>query len=391
MSKPLVYVSMRGLPGSGKTSIVRALQAGCASLVHVPLLQEAAREGFAVWTEDTLPSHVLSEALSELTQGSDYLISDGMAAMDDVLALSDGHRVAVVVVVARPWLRRARVDMRFRYYMPQEWERKAAEDADAVSVVDCFLDYPLPPGGQYIWVDASDYPIREVGEEEARQITSESTPSQPTLPATECYHPALRVGGEWCGTDDEIVREETARRLATILPDNIAGHSVLDVGGAYGLFAWEAVQRGASYVMLLERDERCGQFVRQMRDNKQMPVSVCTTDIERDRLLPLSVHGYPLRYDVALLLNVLHHCLDPEAAFANVLSVCDSCVVETPFCQGTAPTFVTDTTYPQKPCLPPWWVERQAEANGFCVTSIENSQMHPGYRIIIRLKRPEVA
>jgi SAM-dependent methyltransferase len=107
--------------------------------------------------------------------------------------------------------------------------------------------------------------------------------------------------------------------LADVFAVDVAGKSVLDVGCYYGRYCYEAVQRGATDVVGLEPDgERWG-VARRIADLHGGAYDVRQAGVED---LPPDE-----RYDVVLLLNVLHHLSDPLQALRRLVAVCDGTLV----------------------------------------------------------------
>lgn len=102
-------------------------------------------------------------------------------------------------------------------------------------------------------------------------------------------------------------RSETAR---LVLPESLAGKSVLDVGSFLGFFCHEAKRRGAERVVGVEVDE---ERVRQAR----AIAAFAGLDIEF-RHFDVEAGDSTEAFDVVLLLNVIHHMRDPLAVLGKV-------------------------------------------------------------------------
>lgn len=111
-------ISLVGLPGAGKSALLRAMQEGQAALVEVPLLRDLMDGGFACFDLDqsecfgsgaASPATVIAEALGE----QQYLVNDNVLSVDEISAAGE-YRQQLVVVVARPWLEQARCKLRYQ-------------------------------------------------------------------------------------------------------------------------------------------------------------------------------------------------------------------------------------------------------------------------------------
>jgi 2-polyprenyl-3-methyl-5-hydroxy-6-metoxy-1,4-benzoquinol methylase len=107
--------------------------------------------------------------------------------------------------------------------------------------------------------------------------------------------------------------------LAEVFAVDVAGKSVLDVGCYYGRYCYEAVQRGARGVVGLEPDEERWGVARRIAD-----LHGRAYDVRRARVEDLPPDE---RYDVVLLLNVLHHLADPLGVVRRLAGLCDGTLV----------------------------------------------------------------
>ena len=97
------------------------------------------------------------------------------------------------------------------------------------------------------------------------------------------------------------------------LPESLAGKSVLDVGSAYGYFCFEAEARGAARVVGVEIAEERFRDALLLKEIKGSNVEFIQRDIVRDPLAE--------QFDYVLLLNVLHHLVDPIRALRQLASI----------------------------------------------------------------------
>jgi SAM-dependent methyltransferase len=98
-----------------------------------------------------------------------------------------------------------------------------------------------------------------------------------------------------------------------VLPESLAGKSVLDVGSAHGYFSFEAEARGAARVVGAEIAEERFRDALLLKEIKGSSVEFIQRDIVRD---PLDE-----QFDYVLLLNVLHHLYDPIGALRQLASI----------------------------------------------------------------------
>ncbi|OGW26075.1 MAG: hypothetical protein A2X59_10820 [Nitrospirae bacterium GWC2_42_7] len=107
------------------------------------------------------------------------------------------------------------------------------------------------------------------------------------------------------GGDD---RSSTCKK---ILPDDLTGKTVLDIGCKFGYFCIEAIKRGARKVVGIDFDPENIRKARMIADCLGMPITYELFDIETDRIQE--------KYDYVLCLNVLHHLKDPIAVLDRLI------------------------------------------------------------------------
>ena len=105
-------------------------------------------------------------------------------------------------------------------------------------------------------------------------------------------------------------RSPTAR---AILPEDLRGKTVLDVGCRVGYFCFEAVRRGAARVVGLDHNAGALTNARELAGRLGMQVEFRQIDANRE--LP----DEP--FDYVLALNILHHLRDPLAALERLGSI----------------------------------------------------------------------
>lgn len=98
-----------------------------------------------------------------------------------------------------------------------------------------------------------------------------------------------------------------------ILPESLAGKTVLDIGSALGYFCFEAEERGAERVVGVElKDDRFRDAL-MLKDIKGSKVEF----LQRDIILDPPNEGF----DYVLLLNVIHHLTEPFRAMRQLASI----------------------------------------------------------------------
>ena len=387
-----------GSSGTGKTALHLATQRGQQHLVDVPILREAMGTEFATLGRDAMlllceqDSAATLAAIRETIGDKRFLVSDAVPdAAWFISACSEHYRIVVIATFCYPWVVAARRDVRYRACpnSPEiERTRGVLPDESLVDyIAGTWLDNPAI---EVVVADTSDYPIRTITLDEARaMVTSELT--EPTLPAQDTmYQRSLRIGGKWHGEASTQRRQFEEGRVNAILPADLTGKTVLDIGASEGGMCYEALTRGAMYATGVELRPSHTALMQHIRTACQLPMTVCELDITQETLPPLTLHLVDVRYDLALLLNVLHHLGDnAEPVFRNVLRACDSLVLEGPFCCGKEPCYPAIEPYLNALHMPPFWIERIAAEEGFVLTSMANSPMTPGQRMKFKLQRKD--
>ena len=124
---------------------------------------------------------------------------------------------------------------------------------------------------------------------------------------------------------------DVSRRAGRILADRVKGKSVLDIGTYYGVFAVEAISRGATRVVGLEADRERYGIARKIAELYEDSYDVVFGRVEEIDLKE--------KFDVVLFLNVLHHVTDPIQAMSSVVSHCKGIVI-VEFCLPDDPKYI---------------------------------------------------
>jgi SAM-dependent methyltransferase len=118
-----------------------------------------------------------------------------------------------------------------------------------------------------------------------------------------------------------------------VLSNRVEGKSVLDIGTYYGLFPCEAVRRGATRVVGIEMDSERFIIARKIADFYGNSYTIINGNIEDDNFV---LHE---KFDVVLLLNVLHHVLKPITTMKKIVKYStDTVIVE--FCLPSDPEYL---------------------------------------------------
>jgi 2-polyprenyl-3-methyl-5-hydroxy-6-metoxy-1,4-benzoquinol methylase len=108
--------------------------------------------------------------------------------------------------------------------------------------------------------------------------------------------------------------EDRSSTSAKIFADGIQGKSVLDIGCYLGYFCYEAVRAGASRVVGIDVDENRLRQAKLIADCLGSDINLELFDVEEQELTE--------KFDIILMLNVLHH-------FRNPISVIDKVIPHT--------------------------------------------------------------
>jgi SAM-dependent methyltransferase len=130
------------------------------------------------------------------------------------------------------------------------------------------------------------------------------------------------------------------KRADQVFSMDLTGRSVLDVGTSYGVFPYEAIERGAVRAVGLEPNPRSyaiAKRISELHGNRW--------EIREARVEELAADE---SFDVVLFLNVLHHVTDPVEAVRRLLRVCkETLVIE--FCLPDDPEYLMHLASPGTP------------------------------------------
>ncbi|MBL8893465.1 MAG: methyltransferase domain-containing protein [Rhizobiales bacterium] len=114
------------------------------------------------------------------------------------------------------------------------------------------------------------------------------------------------------GTD----RTETAR---AIIPKDMKGKSVFDLGCMYGFFCFEAEEAGAQRILGVDIEAVNVETCRILADIRGSNAEFRQMDIEIDPM--------PGQFDYVLCLNVLHHMRNPLAVLEKLIAATRECLI----------------------------------------------------------------
>ena len=395
-------IALRGTTGVGKTGTVRAMQSGHEHLIAVDLLREAMAAGFGFvevgeMTRPIKGGHSVWPTVARVLEDHDFAVVEPCIAYAKLVAECPADvRLVNAYMVAAPWMTAAR--RRTRYIaegratpanVVNHWAytRWAFDHCNREELLDRVAD-----PGDLLLIDTMDYPIREVTFDEALAMV-EAGWQKPEF--SEDFHPqyqqVLQVSAYRYGSGDPRRKLFERGRLDAVLPERMDGMTVLDVGAMEGAFCFEALNRGASFCMALDVLDEPAALLRHVRSAQWQPITTAKVDVNTQAIPTLNELYEGSNYSLGLLLNVLHRVEDPGAVLEKVLAVCDAVVIENPFMMGTEPGRPGDTLSPGTWHLPPAWVKRVAEAQGFVLEGMSLGPYRPEQRLIWKLKRGEEA
>jgi tRNA (mo5U34)-methyltransferase len=119
----------------------------------------------------------------------------------------------------------------------------------------------------------------------------------------------LRLGGIQTAPDHflgdyPLIKYE---RFQNVIPADLRGKSVLDIGCNAGFYSLEMKRRGAAYVLGIDTDER---YLRQAR----FAAEVTELDVEFRRMPVWDVADLGERFDLVIFMGVLYHLRHPLLA-----------------------------------------------------------------------------
>lgn len=130
------------------------------------------------------------------------------------------------------------------------------------------------------------------------------------------------------------------KRAEQVFSMDLSGRSVLDVGTSYGVFPYEAIDRGAARAVGLEPNPRSyavAKRICELHGNRWEIRQARVEELAADEL-----------FDIVLFLNVLHHVTDPVEAVRRLLRVCkETMVIE--FCRPDDPEYLERLKDPGAP------------------------------------------
>ncbi|MGP1355920.1 DUF1698 domain-containing protein, partial [Roseicyclus sp.] len=119
----------------------------------------------------------------------------------------------------------------------------------------------------------------------------------------------LRIGGIETAPDHFLGDHPREKwdAVSHVLPDDLGGRSVLDIGCNAGFFALEMKRRGAGRVLGIDSDPH---YLRQAR----FAVSMAGADIELRQMSVYDLQRLGERFDLVLFMGVFYHLRHPLLA-----------------------------------------------------------------------------
>ena len=132
--------------------------------------------------------------------------------------------------------------------------------------------------------------------------------------------------------------KDHSNRMSDFL-NNIQGKSLLDIGTFYGMFPAEAMIRGAARAVGIEPNAERYEIASRLAAFNNNSYEILHSKLEEVELSE--------KFDLVLLLNVIHHVLDPIESILTVVPFCrEKLIVE--FCLPTDPEYMYYCHYGQK-------------------------------------------
>ena len=394
-------VMLMGTSGGGKSGIAGAIASGAAHLFDTSLPPEIftsrvvnslGKASGEIVRANRNKQSVLP-AVKEAIGKADFLLMEAWHASRAILdECGKNYRLIHVHLFAPPWLLERRLYLRYhRRNMLEKYERVRTELYRGTDMVAYAYGENCLPGIPPILVDTRDWPIREIDADEAREIVKVVEPSEPVLgDIASQYQKSLHINGQWYGATSGPRFEFERKRLDALLPTDMTDMTMLDIGASEGGFCFEALNRGALYCQAVEIRPDWVALIRRLRDAAQAPIGTVLLDIAKQELPALQIVEDPVRYDLATVLNVLHHirpAAQMEAVLNKILAACNSIVIEGPFCEGLEPVPAGAGKYPSAMCIPDVWLGAVGGEHGFRIDSIEASTMDAPNRRVWKLSR----
>jgi len=107
--------------------------------------------------------------------------------------------------------------------------------------------------------------------------------------------------------------------LDKILPADLTGKSVLDIGCRYGFFSFEAAKRGASRVLGVDFDQDALNKAQKVAALGSLPVEFRQADVSKNDITET--------FDIVLCLNVLHHLRDPIGVLNHLIDLTNETLI----------------------------------------------------------------
>jgi 2-polyprenyl-3-methyl-5-hydroxy-6-metoxy-1,4-benzoquinol methylase len=200
-----------------------------------------------------------------------------------------------------------------RKYAAQKW-RKILAQVDLVALYQHWCDELRNNQIPYTLLDSNSYDYSVVDEDQLSVVVDGNAPAFNREKISEIFQNRkfgyqrveLPFGLHTRGRGRSETRD-------LILPESLAGKSVLDIGSALGYFCFEAEARSAARVVGVEVREDRFRDALLLKEIKGSTVEFIHRDFVLD---PIREH-----FDYVLLLNVIHHLKEPFSAMRQLASI----------------------------------------------------------------------
>jgi tRNA (mo5U34)-methyltransferase len=128
------------------------------------------------------------------------------------------------------------------------------------------------------------------------------------------------------------------KHIASALPEDLAGASVLDIGCNAGFYSIEMKRRGAGRVLGIDVDDR---YLKQAR----FAASTLGLEIEFEKRSVYAVNEIPGKFDIVFFMGVLYHLRYPLYALDRVVEKVGEQLVFQTMLRGSEESHATDENY----------------------------------------------
>lgn len=163
-------------------------------------------------------------------------------------------------------------------------------------------------------MDTVKQPIKAKGSAGTRKYTAEEIRRR--VEELGLWFHNMNLGGVWTAPDHFLGDYPTIkwRRFAHLIPEDLSGKTVLDIGSNGGFYSIEMKRRGAKRVVAIDSDD---DYLAQAR----FAAEVTDAEIEFHRLSVYDVEKLGERFDYTFFMGVFYHLRYPLYALDKVVRV----------------------------------------------------------------------